>query len=226
MQLPYTKNCFVCGAHNPHGLGLRFRQVGDEVHSDFTPAAHHAGFRDIVHGGILSTALDEAMFWAAACRMKRFCLAAELYVRFIRKVAVGQKMLLVARFEIDRRRIWESSAELRDAAGNVYVADTNHDRVQKFDANGTFLTAWGKLGEDEWPVRWAWRGGRGRVGRCLRRRHLQPPYPKVQHNRRLPQRLGHGGVWQWPVLSPIWRGDGHRGKRLCRGHEQQSHPKV
>ncbi|MEI8315240.1 MAG: PaaI family thioesterase [Verrucomicrobiota bacterium] len=121
MQLPYTKNCFVCGAHNPHGLGLRFRQVGDEVHSDFTPAAHHAGFRDIVHGGILSTALDEAMFWAAACRMKRFCLAAELYVRFIRKVAVGQKMLLVARFEIDRRRIWESSAELRDAAGNVYV---------------------------------------------------------------------------------------------------------
>ena len=52
MQLPYTKNCFVCGAHNPHGLGLRFRQVGDEVHADFTPAAQHAGFRDLVHGGI------------------------------------------------------------------------------------------------------------------------------------------------------------------------------
>ena len=124
MLLPYTKNCFVCGAHNPHGLGLRFRQVGDEVHADFTPAAHHAGFRDLVHGGILSTALDEAMFWAAACRMKRFCLAAELYVRFVRKVAVGQKMLLVAKFEIDRRRIWESSAELRDAAGNVCVGAT------------------------------------------------------------------------------------------------------
>ena len=124
MQLPYTKNCFVCGAQNPHGLGLRFRQAGAEVHADFTPAAHHAGFRDLVHGGILSTALDEAMFWAAACRMKRFCLAAELNVRFTRKVAVGQKMLLVAKFVADRRRMWESSAELRDAAGNSCVSAT------------------------------------------------------------------------------------------------------
>jgi len=124
MQLPYTKNCFVCGAQNPHGLGLRFRQVGAEVQADFTPAAHHAGFRDLAHGGILATALDEAMFWAAACRMKRFCLAAELNVRFARKVAVGQPTLLVANFVADRRRIWESSAELRDAAGNICVSAT------------------------------------------------------------------------------------------------------
>ncbi len=124
MQLPYTKNCFVCGAHNPHGLGLRFRQVGDEVHADFTPAAQHAGFRDLVHGGIISTALDEAMFWVAACRQKRFCLAAELNVRFVRKVAVGQPVLLVAKFVADRRRVWESSAELRDAAGVVLAIAT------------------------------------------------------------------------------------------------------
>ncbi len=31
-----------------------------------------------------------------------------------------------------------------DAAGNVYVADTFDYRVQKFDANGNFLRAWGK----------------------------------------------------------------------------------
>ena len=121
MQLPYTKNCFVCGAQNPHGLGLRFRQEGDEVVSDFIPTPHLAGFRDIVHGGIISTALDEAMFWAAACRMKRFCLAAELEVRFVRKVTLGQAYRLVARFEADRRRIWLSSAELRDAAGQQYA---------------------------------------------------------------------------------------------------------
>src|ERR1043166_9592123 len=96
VELPYTKNCFVCGAHNPHGLHLRFRQVGREVHADFVPASQHAGFRDIVHGGIISTALDEAMFWAAACQMKRFCLAVELNVRFLKKVSVGQTLLIVA----------------------------------------------------------------------------------------------------------------------------------
>jgi acyl-coenzyme A thioesterase PaaI-like protein len=124
VQLPYTKNCFVCGAHNPYGLHLRFRREGDEVLADFTPAAQHAGFRDIVHGGIISTALDEAMFWAAATTTKRFCLAAELNVRFLQKVSVGEKYLIVAKLDADRRRVWESSAELRDATGAVCARAT------------------------------------------------------------------------------------------------------
>ncbi len=33
-----------------------------------------------------------------------------------------------------------------DAAGNVYVADCNADRVQKFTANGAFITKWGTRG--------------------------------------------------------------------------------
>lgn len=124
MNLPYTKNCFVCGAHNAHGLHLRFRREGDEVRADFTPAAHHAGFREIVHGGIISTALDEAMFWAAATKTKRFCLAAELNIRFLRKVSVGESYLIVAKLDADRGRVWESSAELRDAAGKVCARAT------------------------------------------------------------------------------------------------------
>ncbi|HUK81936.1 MAG TPA: PaaI family thioesterase [Verrucomicrobiae bacterium] len=124
MQLPYTKDCFVCGAHNPHGLHLRFRHEGKEVFADFVAQPHHAGFRDIVHGGIISTALDEAMFWAAASATKRFCLAAELNVRFLRKVSVGQKCVIVARLNADRGRLWESSAELRDAASKVCARAT------------------------------------------------------------------------------------------------------
>ena len=124
LHLPYTRGCFVCGAHNPHGLHLRFRRVGDEVHADFTAQPQHAGFRGIVHGGILSTVLDEAMFWAAASTKKSFCLAAELNVRFITKVSVGQPMLATARLRSDRGRLWISDAELRDADGNVCVRAT------------------------------------------------------------------------------------------------------
>jgi DNA-binding beta-propeller fold protein YncE len=35
--------------------------------------------------------------------------------------------------------------------GSVYVADTWNHRVQKFDANGTFITMWGKFGQAETP---------------------------------------------------------------------------
>jgi tripartite motif-containing protein 71 len=30
-----------------------------------------------------------------------------------------------------------------DAAGNVYVADSGNDRIQKFASSGAFLTGWG-----------------------------------------------------------------------------------
>src|SRR3989442_10471867 len=33
-----------------------------------------------------------------------------------------------------------------DAAGNVYVADANNNRIQKFTAAGTYLTEWGSFG--------------------------------------------------------------------------------
>ena len=36
-----------------------------------------------------------------------------------------------------------------DIGGNVYVADCNNSRVQKFDGNGTFLIMWGTNGEKD-----------------------------------------------------------------------------
>ena len=117
--LPYTRNCFVCGAHNQHGLQLKFRQEGGEVRADFTPQPHHAGFRGIIHGGILSTVLDEAMFWAAAVATRRFGLAVELNVRFMKKVSVRDPLTVVAAFVADKGRLWESRAELRRDDGSV-----------------------------------------------------------------------------------------------------------
>jgi DNA-binding beta-propeller fold protein YncE len=35
-----------------------------------------------------------------------------------------------------------------DASGNVYVADTSNERIQKFDSNGVFITKWGSAGSN------------------------------------------------------------------------------
>jgi len=37
-----------------------------------------------------------------------------------------------------------SGVSIDSSTGNVYVADTNNHRIQKFDSNGNFLTKWGK----------------------------------------------------------------------------------
>lgn len=58
-----------------------------------------------------------------------------------------------------------------DAAGNVYVADTGNNRVQKFNSNGQFQRAWVRT----WPIRPPRRGPASRsAGTCstLARRAL------------------------------------------------------
>ena len=36
-----------------------------------------------------------------------------------------------------------------DSSGNVYVADTTNNRIQKFSSEGTFITKWGSVGSGD-----------------------------------------------------------------------------
>src|ERR1039458_9384487 len=36
-----------------------------------------------------------------------------------------------------------------DSSNNVYVADYNNDRIEKFSSSGTYLTQWGSLGTND-----------------------------------------------------------------------------
>ena len=64
--LPHTYSCFVCGESNAAGLKLRFETDGRIVRTRFHPRPEHAGFKGVVHGGIIATVLDEVMVWACA----------------------------------------------------------------------------------------------------------------------------------------------------------------
>ena len=122
-ELPHTRGCLVCGRDNPHGIHLHLG-VDDAtgiVTSQFTAAAHHMGFEGIVHGGLLSTVLDEAMVWAATWSGKRFCVCGELNVRFRRSVQIGQRVSVEAKITSVRSRLIETEGSLRDAAGKVLV---------------------------------------------------------------------------------------------------------
>ena len=39
-----------------------------------------------------------------------------------------------------------------DSSGNVYVADMDNNRIQKFDSNGNFITKWGSHGTGRWTI--------------------------------------------------------------------------
>lgn len=123
--LPHTHSCFVCGESNPVGLKLRFHTDGRVVQARFTPRAEHIGFKGVVHGGIISTLLDETMVWACAVQTRRFAFCAELNVRFSGSARPNEELTATGELVTNRRnRLFEAKAQLSNAAGAVLVTAT------------------------------------------------------------------------------------------------------
>lgn len=137
-ELPHTHNCLVCGRSNPHGLRLSLHVDcdGGLVHTAFTPQPHHAGFESITHGGALATVLDEAMVWAATWRYKKFCLCAEMNIRFLKPAMIGQPVAIIAKVESFRPRLSTTSGEIRDSHGNL-IAESTGKYMPMSDADHT-----------------------------------------------------------------------------------------
>jgi uncharacterized protein (TIGR00369 family) len=124
-QLPHTHSCFVCGESNPIGLNLRFETEGHIVRTRFTPRPEHIGFKQVVHGGIAATLLDEIMVWACAVQTKQFAYCAELTVRFLSPLRPGQEVLATAELTANRRnKIFEAKGEIKDRDGKLLASAT------------------------------------------------------------------------------------------------------
>jgi len=106
--------CFACGANHPNGLKLQFHVNGhDSVIADWTPSNAWQGFQGIIHGGIVSTVLDEAMSKAVAAAAKP-AFTCHLEVRLRRPVAPGEPLVVRAWVVKKRKRYFQVEAELRD----------------------------------------------------------------------------------------------------------------
>jgi acyl-coenzyme A thioesterase PaaI-like protein len=110
--------CFGCGEQNPIGLHLKFHRVGDDVQANFIPKKVHEGYAAMMHGGIVSTLLDEAMSWAVIDR-GHLAVTAKLKIEFKRPVPVTEPLLVIGRVARDRRRLVEAVGELRSASGDL-----------------------------------------------------------------------------------------------------------
>ena len=97
IPLAFYRNAFCCGKENDRGLHANFFIEGDEVRGEYSPTQNLCGYPHIVHGGILATLVDEAMFWAATRANKKFCYAVSVNVRYKQPVPVGEKILICAR---------------------------------------------------------------------------------------------------------------------------------
>ena len=82
-------NCVVCSSSNERGLGIEFNTLEDgSVEAVFECDKTYEGYKDLLHGGIISALLDGAMTNCMFAQGSR-ALTAELNVRFHQPVAIG-----------------------------------------------------------------------------------------------------------------------------------------
>jgi len=122
--------CFVCGEKNPSGLNLKFSLRDGKILTEFTPQKIHQGYKDIVHGGIISALIDEAMV-QAALKNGMPAITAEITIRFKRPLMVGEKTIVEATIEDIKRKTIETSARIK-TMDNTLIAE-GHAKLLRYD---------------------------------------------------------------------------------------------
>ncbi|MCX5718810.1 MAG: PaaI family thioesterase [Nitrospirae bacterium] len=117
-KLEDDKHCFVCGEKNPNGLNLTFSFREGRVVTEFILHKTYQGYKDIVHGGIISTLLDEAMVKVALLQGVPV-VTAEITVRFKNPLMVGEKALVEAHIIETNRKIIDTSATIKKLDGTL-----------------------------------------------------------------------------------------------------------
>lgn len=116
IKKPEGYNCFACGTANPIGLNLEFFAIDNTVCSEITLGKYHVGWADIIHGGIISTLLDEVMSWTILYFKRIFFVTRKMELKYIKPVQTG--VPLVVRGSIiscgENDKIITVKGELRD----------------------------------------------------------------------------------------------------------------
>jgi uncharacterized protein (TIGR00369 family) len=128
-------NCFGCSPSNKLGLKMKLFTDEEAVYSWLSVPDYLGGWKNIVHGGIVSTILDEIMGWAGLYLLKKVSLTNTMTVHFIRAVLVGERLKAEGRvIDFDGER--NASVE-----GFLY----NEKNVLCAKAKGNFTTLSPKL---------------------------------------------------------------------------------
>ena len=121
-ELRDNQRCYVCGTENPEGLGVQFEidHKARSISARFTPRDAHQGFEGIVHGGIISALLDEAMAKLSVA-LGIPALTAEMTVKFKASAAPGEELLITGKLVEETRKLVRAEAAI--VRGLVVVAE-------------------------------------------------------------------------------------------------------
>jgi acyl-coenzyme A thioesterase PaaI-like protein len=97
-------NCFVCGDKNRCGLKVDFFDREGVAEAEYKASSDFEGYKDILHGGIISALLDEVMIKSILAR-NILSVTASIEVKFKQPIRIGDKLLLEGKIVGDKGKI-------------------------------------------------------------------------------------------------------------------------
>lgn len=114
-----VQHCFGCGKENPIGLHLSIRIEATGAVTLFTPTQAHAGYGDRMHGGLVTTLLDEVMGDYVYRTVGKPAYTARLEVRFHSSVPIGETVRITVVQEKIHGRLVVMSGRVCRADGTL-----------------------------------------------------------------------------------------------------------
>ena len=114
--------CIGCGQLSPIGLKMIFATQDDRsVRASLTIPRRFAGWRGVVHGGIVALVLDEAMAYAAGAH-GFLGVTGDLKMRFRKEVGIDVPLVVRGNVKWHRRTVLGIEASVHDEAGTLLAS--------------------------------------------------------------------------------------------------------
>jgi uncharacterized protein (TIGR00369 family) len=101
-----------------------FQVLDGRIRGIYKPQKEKEGYGGVLHGGVISTLLDETMAWAPVLVTGRFYVTAEMTIRYLKPFPMERELVVEAWTERNTRRLAFTAGEVRDDHGVLYARAT------------------------------------------------------------------------------------------------------
>ena len=122
LEVNYDHRCFGCGELNPDGLAMRFENLGASSVCDYSVPTKFQSWEGIVHGGVVSLMLDEAVGWAA-WHAGHPGVTAKLDVRLRQPLRVGETVRVTGKVTSVRHKLIQTAGTIQRLSDGALVAE-------------------------------------------------------------------------------------------------------